>query len=84
MNVELKFNSLDDFEPEQVVQQVEPLRKLVEARQKLRDLLSKIDGNDKLEELLQNVMQNTNAQKQLAQVSGPRQAGGRRRRGGAQ
>jgi len=70
MNVELKFNSLQDFEPDNVVQQVEPLRKLVDARQKLRDLLSKTDGNDKLEEMLQNVMQNANAQKQLAKSLG--------------
>jgi type VI secretion system protein ImpB len=66
LNVELRFNSLQDFEPDNVVQQVEPLRQLVEARQKLRDLLSKTDGNSKLEELLGNIMQNTNAQKQLA------------------
>ena len=70
MNVEMKFNSLQDFEPDNVVQQVEPLRKLVDARQKLRDLLSKTDGNDKLEEMLQNVMQNANAQKQLAKSLG--------------
>jgi type VI secretion system protein ImpB len=70
MNVELRFNSLQDFEPDNVVQQVEPLRKLVDARQKLRDLLSKTDGNDKLEELLQGVMQNANAQKQLANSLG--------------
>jgi type VI secretion system protein ImpB len=70
MNVELRFNSLQDFEPDNVVQQVEPLRKLVEARQKLRDLLSKTDGNDKLEQMLQNVMQNANAQKQLSEALG--------------
>jgi type VI secretion system protein ImpB len=70
LNVELRFNSLQDFEPDNVVQQVEPLRQLVEARQKLRDLLSKTDGNNRLEELLQNVMQNTNAQKQLAESLG--------------
>jgi type VI secretion system protein ImpB len=70
MNTELRFNSLQDFEPDNVVQQVEPLRKLVEARQKLRDLLSKTDGNDRLEELLQGVMQNTNAQKQLSEALG--------------
>jgi type VI secretion system protein ImpB len=70
MNTELRFNSLQDFEPDNVAQQVEPLRKLVEARQKLRDLLSKTDGNDKLEELLQGVLQNTNAQKQLSEALG--------------
>ena len=70
MNVELQFNSLQDFEPDNIVQQVEPLRKLVEGRQRLRDLLSKTDGNDRLEQLLQNVMQNTNAQKQLSDALG--------------
>lgn len=33
MGVELKFSSIEDFEPDRIVQQVEPLRKLVEARQ---------------------------------------------------
>ncbi len=66
LNVELRFNALDDFEPDQVVQQVEPLRKLIEGRQRLSDLLSKMDGNDRLEELLQEVMQNTGAQHQLS------------------
>ena len=70
MNVELRFNSLQDFEPDNMIQQVEPLRKLVDARQKLRDLLSKMDGNDKLETMLQNVMENANAQKQLADSLG--------------
>src|SRR5688500_1072131 len=40
MGVDLKFKSIEDFEPDRVVQQVEPLRKLVEARQKLSDLRS--------------------------------------------
>jgi type VI secretion system protein ImpB len=48
-----------------VVQQVEPLRRLVEARRKLSDLLSKTDGNDKLEEILQGIMQDTAQQKAL-------------------
>ncbi|HKP87053.1 MAG TPA: type VI secretion system contractile sheath small subunit [Blastocatellia bacterium] len=70
MRVELRFNSIDDFEPDNLVQQVDPLRKLVEARKRLSDLLSKMDGNDRLEELLQEVVANTGAQKQLSQVLG--------------
>lgn len=70
MRVELRFGSLEDFEPDRVVNQVEPLRKLVEARRRLSDLLSKMDGNDRLEELLQEVIQNTAAQKQLSQSLG--------------
>ena len=70
MNVEMKFNNMMDFEPDQVVQQVEPLRKLVEARQKLRDILSKTDGNDKLEAMLTDLLKDPNAQKQLGKQLG--------------
>ncbi|HKG80390.1 MAG TPA: type VI secretion system contractile sheath small subunit [Pyrinomonadaceae bacterium] len=70
MAVELKFNALEDFEPDQVVQQVEPLRKMVEARRRLSDLLSKMDGNDRLEELLQDVIKNSGAQQQLSAALG--------------
>ena len=70
MGVELKFNSIEDFEPDNVVQQVEPLRKLVDARQKLSDLLSKMDGNDKLESLLTDVLSNADKQKELSDALG--------------
>lgn len=70
MAVELKFTSLEDFEPDRVVQQVEPLRRLVETRSRLSDLLSKMDGNDRLDELLQEVIQSTGAQKQLSDALG--------------
>ena len=65
MNVELKFKKLDDLRPEQVVQQVETLRKLFEARQRLNDLLAKLDGNDDLDALLQDVAANTDSQQQI-------------------
>src|SRR6266581_2405789 len=52
LGVELRFSSLDDFEPEQVVNQVEPLRKLLHIRQQLKGLLSKTEGDDKLNERL--------------------------------
>ena len=57
--VDLKFRSLEDFRPESVVQQVDPLRKLLEARSKLADLRNKLAGNDKLEDLLQDVLNST-------------------------
>jgi type VI secretion system protein ImpB len=70
MGVELKFNSIEDFEPDNIVQQVDPLRKLVDARQKLSDLLSKMDGNDKLETLLGDVLANADKQKELSDALG--------------
>jgi type VI secretion system protein ImpB len=68
--VNLQFKSLDDFSPEAVVQQVEPLRKLLEARTKLSDLRNKIAGNDKLEDVLSDVLNNTEKLKQLGQEAG--------------
>ncbi|UTH75144.1 type VI secretion system contractile sheath small subunit [Chromobacterium sp. IIBBL 290-4] len=59
LNVELNFSHIDDFDPVSIVNQVKPLRRLYEARQKLRDLLTKLDGNDDLDKLLQDVMANT-------------------------
>jgi type VI secretion system protein ImpB len=59
MGVELRFNNVDDFEPENVVNQVEPLKKLLEVRRHLSDLLAKTDGNDKLNDRLQEIVSNT-------------------------
>lgn len=57
--VDLKFKSMEDFRPESVVQQVEPLRKLLEARTKLADLRNKLAGNEKLEDILSDVLSST-------------------------
>jgi type VI secretion system protein ImpB len=57
--VQLKFKSIEDFEPANIVSQVEPLRKLLEARDKLRDLMTKVDRSEDLEGLLEKVLQNT-------------------------
>lgn len=59
LNVALNFNSMSDFSPESIIQQVEPLRRLFEARQRLNDLAAKLDGNDELDSLLLQVIQDT-------------------------
>lgn len=59
LNVELNFKNIDDFDPVSIVNQVLPLRRLFEARQRLRDLLTKLDGNDELDQLLQDVVSNS-------------------------
>jgi len=57
--VDLAFKSIEDFEPQNVAQQVDPIRKLVEARNKLRDLMSKADRSEDLEGILEDILQNT-------------------------
>lgn len=59
LGIDLTFKQFDDFRPEAVVEQVEPLRKLMEARSKLADLRNKLAGNEKLEDLLADVLQST-------------------------
>ena len=75
MAVEMKFNSLDDFEPEQVVRQVEPLRKLLETRLQLQALLAKMDGNDKLTDKLQEIIGNTDMLKKIGSEVGAGEGG---------
>jgi type VI secretion system protein ImpB len=70
MAVELRFKSIDDFHPERVADQVTPVRKLVETRKRLSDLLSKLDGNDRLDELLQDVIASTETIEQLGEQAG--------------
>ncbi len=70
MGVDLTFKNIEDFEPDSIVQNVEPLRKLVEARQKLSDLRSKMDGNEKLENLLNDVIADVGKQKELSDALG--------------
>ncbi|QEY63557.1 type VI secretion system contractile sheath small subunit [Metapseudomonas lalkuanensis] len=65
LNVELRFKDMDDFEPVNIVKQITPLRRLFEARQRLRDLLTKLDGNDDLDKLLQEVVSNTDGLQEI-------------------
>lgn len=73
--MELNFNELADFEPQNVVDQVEPLKQLLDARKRLADLRNKMAGNDKLEELLDEVVRDTEKLKQISQAAHPDKAG---------
>ena len=64
--VDLNFKSINDFEPAAVVNQVEPLRKLMETRNKLRDLMTKIDRSEELENVLEEVLSNTESLESIA------------------
>ena len=66
MSVELNFKSMEDFTPAAVVARVEPLRKLMEVRSQLRDLLSKADRSENLESLLEQILANEEHLKALS------------------
>jgi len=71
MPLVLNFNNIDDFAPEPLVHQVPALKRLLDARQQLRDLLAKLDGNDELDKLLEDIVQNTEELKQLKDAAPP-------------
>ena len=70
LGVELRFRTLEDFEPVNVVDQVEPLRKLLEARQRLSELKSKITTNDRFDALLQRIIHDTDQLRRLGRETG--------------
>lgn len=74
MAVDITFESMADFSPAAVAQKVEPLRKLLEARTQLSNLLTYMDGKSGAEELMGKVMSDPNLLKALA--SAPKQEGG--------
>ena len=76
MAVQLKFNSMEDFEPGKIVQQVDPLRQLQETREKLRDLLTKVDRSEDLEGMLERVLKNPDDMAKLQADLGGKQGNG--------
>jgi type VI secretion system protein ImpB len=65
LKVDLHFESMDDFSPENVAKQIKPLNELLELRTRLSDLRGSLQGNDKLESLLLDAVGNTENLKKL-------------------
>lgn len=68
--VQLAFNALEDFEPVNIINQIHPLKELLDARNKLSLLLSKADRSDDLEVLLEEILQNGESLKKVANELG--------------
>jgi type VI secretion system protein ImpB len=77
LNVELRFESMDDFEPARVAQQITPLRKLLELRNSLANLRSTLIGNEKLDSLLQEMIQSEELLRRAGSEAGIRPADGK-------
>jgi type VI secretion system protein ImpB len=70
LSVELAFQKLSDFEPEAIVNQVEPLKRLLEVRGQLKDLQSRTEGNDRLEEMLNEIIDNEALRNKMKMATG--------------
>lgn len=62
----LKFKSMKDFHPEHLVENIDPLKQLVDTRNQLKVLLSKADRSRDLERLLKELLQSADAIQHLA------------------
>jgi type VI secretion system protein ImpB len=69
--VSLRFNSIEDFDPVKIASQVPALRRLMETRAKLRDLLAKADRSEKLETLLEELLRSNETMKSVSRELGP-------------
>jgi len=71
LNVELTFESMDDFSPAAVANKVDALRKLLEARQQLSNLITYMDGKGGAEELVGKLLQDPALLQTLAKTKKP-------------
>ena len=76
MAVNLKFRSIEDFEPARVAEQVPALKAMLDTRAKLRDLMSKVDRSEELEGLLEEVLQDKDKLAALSSQLGLDKQGG--------
>ncbi len=72
LNVDLTFESMDDFSPAAVARRVEPLSKLLQARTELSNLMSYMDGKTGAENLVGKLLQDPALLKALS--AAPKQA----------
>jgi len=75
LKVDLRFKSLEDFEPQEVAKQVKPLKEMLDLRTRLADLRGSLQGNDRLDELLVEAVSNTEKLGKLKSELGKREGG---------
>lgn len=73
LSVDLTFESMKDFTPAEIAKKVDALKKLLEAREQLANLLSYMDGKDDAEALIGQVMQDPELLKTLTAQAKPKE-----------
>jgi len=76
LNVELNFKDMGGFQPENVVKQVPVLRELLDTRDKLNNLLNRMEGNDTLAGQLDDLLKSTELRERLGKSLGVEAPGG--------
>ncbi len=68
---DVTFESMDDFSPAAIAKKVEPLRKLLETRTQLANLMTYMDGKAGAEELVGNLLKDPTLLRSLASTPNP-------------
>ena len=71
INLDITFESMDDFSPAAIARKVDALNKLLEARSQLTNLMTYMDGKTGAENLIQKVLQDPELLKSLGQAPKP-------------
>lgn len=71
LSVDVSFESMDDFSPGAIAAKVEPLRKLMEARNELSNLMTYMDGKPGAEDLLAKTLNDPALLTSLAAQAAP-------------
>lgn len=72
LSVDITFESMDDFSPAAIAKKVEPLRKLLDARTQLSNLMTYMDGKTGAENLMGQIIQDPTLLKALASTPAPK------------
>jgi type VI secretion system protein ImpB len=72
LSVDIAFERMDDFSPAAIARKVEPLRKLLEAREQLNNLMTYMDGKTGAEDLMAKITQDPALLKALASTPKPK------------
>ena len=72
--VDITFESMDDFSPAAIARKVEPLRKLLEARTQLANLMTWMDGKQGAEDLIGKLLQDKTTLQAMTSTPAPTQA----------
>jgi len=77
MSVDISFESMDDFSPAAVARKVDALRKLLEAREQLANLVTYMDGKTGADTLIAKVLQDPALLQTLATSKKPADEAGK-------
>ena len=68
--VDLTFKNMKDFEPEGVINQIDPLRELLEVRKRLKSLQSRVTSSDEVTDFLKDILTNEEKRQAVAEELG--------------